>query len=378
MRNFSLHRLWAMIVKEFIQMRRDRVTMIMLMGIPLIQLVLFGYAINVNPKHLPTMIVSADQSNFTRTFVAALQNTTYFDIINPNATEAEANQAMAEGKLSFVINIPPGFTQKMLQGQHPDILVTADATDPGAVGSPLNALQTLSAQVFTPLLSQDGLAFLKASTPPFNLVVHSEYNPESITQYNIVPGLMGVILTMTMTMITALGITKERERGTMENLLATPVRPLEVMIGKITPYIIVGYVQQIFILLAAVFLFQVPCQGNIVLLLVATLPFIAANLAMGLTLSTVARSQLQAVQMTFFFFLPSMLLSGFMFPFYGMPEWAQTIGQVLPLTHFLRVVRGIMLKGNGISEVWSNTWPILVYLGFISMVCLKRYRQTLD
>ena len=378
MLKFSWHRVWALIVKEFMQMRRDSVTIGMLVGIPLIQLLLFGLAINLNPKNLPTMVVSADYSEFTRTFVTAVQNTAYFEVVNNNATEAQAEEALATGKVIFVINIPANFTRDLLQGAQPSILVTSDATDPGSTGNALLAMQVLSTQVFTNLLQHNGLNFLNNSAAPFNLLVHTKYNPEAITKYSIIPGLMGVILTMTMIMITGLTITKERERGTMENLLAMPIRPIEVMIGKILPYIIVGYGQQFLILLTALYLFDVPCQGSISLLMLTTLPFVAVNLAIGLTFSTVAKNQLQAMQMTFFFFLPSILLSGFMFPFYGMPQWAQWLGEVFPLTHFLRIVRGIMLKGNGFPEIWCNLWPILLCLLIVGVLCVKRYRQTLD
>ncbi len=374
---FSCSRLWAMIIKEFIQMKRDPVTLRMLIMIPIIQLVLFGFAINVNPRHLPTVVVAGDQSEYTREFITGLQNTKYFTISNANASEAEANQLLTEGRALFIVNIPPNFTRDLLKGKNPEILVTADATDPSATGNAIAALQVLANQVFNLTLSR-GMPNLIPSNPPFTLIIHSKYNPSSITTFNIIPGLMGVILTMTLVMITGLAITREREFGTMESLLSTPVRPLEVMIGKILPYIMVGYVQQAIILLAAVYLFGVPCSGSVLLLVLATLPFIFANLLVGLTFSAVAQNQLQAMQMTFFFFLPSLLLSGFMFPFFGMPKWAQYIGQALPLTHFLRVVRGIMLKGSGFEMIWPDIWPILIFIVLVGVIALKRYRQTLD
>ncbi len=370
-------RLWAMMVKEFIHIRRDRVTIGMLITIPLIQLVLFGYAINVNPHQLPTAVVSADHSNFTRRFLTALQNTDYFHITVPNATEQQANQLLKTAKVQFVINIPPGFTRKLIHGERPDILVTADATDPVSTSAALRALQVLPDTVFDNEISR-GLGYLKSTPAPFQVIVHAKYNPESITQYNIVPGLMGVILTMTLIMITALSITKERETGTFESLLSMPFRPLEVMVGKVIPYVMVGYVQQIIILLAAYYLFAVPVAGSVWLLLVVTLPFILANLFVGLTFSTLANNQLQAIQLTFFFFLPSILLSGFMFPFYGMPTWAQWLGECLPLTHFVRIVRGIMLKSNGFAAIWSDIWPLLIFIIAAGGICLLRFRQTLD
>lgn len=377
MRGVSLRRFIAIANKEFIQMRRDKVTIAMLVTIPLIQLILFGYAINVNPRHLPTAIVSADHSVFTRQFVAALQNTKYFDVVDANASDQQATELLKRNDVQFVVNIPQHFTQDLIAGKHPQLLVTADATDSSATGNAISALSDLSQQVFA-LQYQRGLSYLAPSQPAFQLVLHRKYNPDSITQYNIVPGLMGVILTMTLVMITALAVTKESEWGTMESLLATPVTPLEVMLGKITPYILVGYVQQILIWVFAQVLFAVPSEGSLLLLLIATLPFIAANLAMGLTFSTVAENQLQAVQMSFFFFLPSILLSGFMFPFNGMPTWARWLGEVLPLTHFNRIVRGVMLKGSAWTDVWPDIWPILLFILVAGVICVKRYRQTLD
>lgn len=374
---FSWQRCFAVLAKEFTQMRRDQVTIGMLLLIPIIQLILFGYAINVNPRHLPTVVVSADHSPYTREFTTALQNTKYFDIVNGNATEAQASDMMSRGKAQFIFNIPPNFTRDLLKGKRPSIAVTADTTDSSSTGSALSALQVLSDQVFNYQLSH-GMPQLIPKKQPFQLIVHAKYNPDNITAYNIVPGLMGVILTMTLVMITALAITKEREFGTMESLLATPVKPLEVMIGKILPYVIVGYVQEMIILLAAMYMFHVPNVGSVWVLIIATLPFIVANLMMGLTFSTLADNQLQAVQLTFFFFLPSILLSGFMFPFYGMPIWAQWLGECLPMTHFVRIVRGIMLKGNGWYEIWPDIWPLLLFILVAGLVALKRYRQTLD
>lgn len=385
---FSPSRLLAMMSKEFAQMRRDPVTLGMLIMIPLIQLVLFGFAINTNPRHLPTVLVSADQSEYTREFIRAVENTHYFSMINPEnnlnknnlnnlMTESRANQLLTQGKALFIIHIPPNFTRDLLKDKTPELLVTADATDPSATGNAISALQQLSNTVFTLPLSR-GMGNLNQTALPFNLIIHAKYNPSNITSYNIIPGLMGVILTMTLVMITGLAITREREFGTMESLLATPVKPLEVMIGKILPYIIVGYVQQGIILLAAQVIFKVPNAGSIGLLILCTLPFIFANLMVGLTFSTIAKNQLQTMQMTFFFFLPSILLSGFMFPFYGMPVWAQCIGELLPLTHFLRVVRGIMLKGSGFIDIWPNIWPLFLFILVVGLIALKRYKKTLD
>ncbi len=376
-RRFSVERFWAMVVKEFIQMRRDRVTFGMMIGIPLLQLILFGYAINTDPKHLPTGVLLADHGPQGRTLLYAIQNSSYFDLVRQLKTESEGRDALARGEVQFVINIPENFSRDLLRGDRPAILIEADATDPGTTGIALGSLDTL----FNTALQNDlkgPLAFLAPTDSPIDVRVHALYNPEAITQFNIVPGLLGLVLQMTMVMITALAITRERERGTMENLLSMPTRPFEVMIGKIIPYILVGYIQVGLILVTARFLFNVPMLGNLGLLLAAALVFIAANLAMGITFSTVAENQLQGVQMSFFFFLPNILLSGFAFPFRGMPDWAQWIGEILPLTHFLRITRGILLKGNGLEDVAHEIWQIALFTVVVLVIAVKRYRQTLD
>jgi ABC-2 type transport system permease protein len=377
MNRFSFHRLWAIVLKEFIQMKRDRVTFGMMVGIPLMQLMLFGFAINTDPKHLPTVVRAADQGPFARTFVAALKQSGYFTLVKETATEAETQQLLQLGEVQFVINIPPDFSRKLLRGEQPTVLIEADATDPAATGPAVAAVRSLANSVLNRDLTGP-LAGLRAREGPVDFQIHAHYNPENITQYNVVPGLMGVVLTMTMVIITALAITRERERGTMENLLATPVRPFEVMLGKILPYIAVGYVQITLILIAAHFIFHVPMIGSLTLLYGVALLFIAANLAVGITFSTLAQNQLQAVQMAFFFFLPSILLSGFMFPFRGMPVWAQWIGTCLPNTHFIRIVRGILLKGNGFGEIVPQMWPLLLFFTVAMAIGGKRYRQTLD
>jgi ABC-2 type transport system permease protein len=374
---FSVPRLWAIVVKEFIQMRRDRVTFGMMIGVPLIQLVLFGYAINADPKRLPTAVLMADYGPQGRTVLHAIRNSGYFEFTHELTSEQEGRDVLARGDVQFVVNIPQGFTRELLRGERPAILIEADATDPAATSNAIGSLRT----VLTKALEHDlkgPLAFLAGREDPIELRVHAQYNPEAITQYNIVPGLMGVVITMTMVMITGLAITRERERGTMENLLSMPTRPFEVMVGKIIPYILVGYVQLGLILVAARVLFDVPMHGNLGLLLLVAFLFITANLAMGITFSTLAENQLQAVQLSFFFFLPSLLLSGFMFPFRGMPQWAQAVGELLPLTHFLRIVRGILLKGNGLYEITLQLWQIALFAVVALTVGIKRYRQTLD
>jgi ABC-2 type transport system permease protein len=373
----SWTRLLAVMLKEFIQLRRDRLTFAMMIGVPLMQLALFGYAINSDPKRLPTVVVAQENTVYTRSIVRALENSGYFRIVASTADAAVADAALAGGSAQFALTVPAGFARELERGNTPQLLVEADATDPAATGNAIAALQSLASTA----LQHDLTGLLAARQPaaaPFELVIQRRYNPEGITQYNIVPGLMGVILTMTMIMMTALGVTREVERGTMENLLATPVRPIEVMVGKIAPYIAIGYVQVSVILLAARFAFAVPFVGQLAVLLLGTLAFIAANLTVGITISSVARNQTQAMQMTFFFFLPSLLLSGFMFPFRGMPVWAQWLGEVLPLTHFLRIVRGVMLKGNLLADTWPHLWPLLVFTAVVLAIGLQRFRRTLD
>jgi ABC-2 type transport system permease protein len=346
-------------------------------GIPVLQLVLFGYAINTDPKGLPTALVAADTGPMASSIVATLQNTGYFKIVHEGTSESEGERLLERGDVQFLVVIPPQFSRRVVRGEKPQLLVAVDATDPSASGNALAALNGMTAQALSRELTGP-LRALNETAPPFDLVVHRRYNPEGLSRYNIVPGLIGTILTMTMVMLTSLAMTRETERGTMENLLATPVLPSEVMVGKILPYVVIGYVQLGVILGAAWLLFRIPLEGSFLLLATMIGVFMVANLGVGFTFSTLARNQLQAMQMTFFFFLPSMLLSGFMFPFRGMPEWAQWIGEVLPLTHFLRIVRGIMLKGNTAGQLWPELWPMLAFMAVAVFVALKRYRQTLD
>lgn len=377
MTGFSLARFSAVLVKEFIQMTRDRLTFAMMVGIPVMQLVLFGYAINADPRNLPTAVVVSDTGTYARTIVRALENTTYFRVVAWPDSPAAAQALIARGDVQFVIEFPSDFSRRLLRGEHPAVLVEADATDPVATGNALASLAQLSRSA----LGHDligPLATLQSRDPAFEFRVHRRYNPEGATELNIVPGLMGTILTMTLAMMAAAAVTREFERGTMENLLATPVRPLEVMLGKILPFVIIGFVQVAVILVTAVLLFDVPIVGSLALLMVCVSLFIAANLAVGFTFSTLARNQMQAMQMAMFFFLPSMLLSGFLFPFRGMPEWAQALGELLPLTHFLRMVRGIMLKGSQWPDIWPQIWPLALFLVVVATIALRRYRQTLD
>lgn len=374
---FSTVRLKAMVVKEFIQILRDRSTFGMIFMMPVIQLLLYGYAINTNPKMLPTALVSGDQSAYVRTITTALENTGYFKITAQPATETEAEKMMAEGKVQFILEYPENFSRSLLRGEKPNMLVIVDATDPVAIGNAVASLGTINRTALSRDLS-DAPDGLQSTSPPFGMTVHARYNPEGLTSYNIIPGLIALLLNMTLISMTAVAVTRERERGTLENLLAMPTRPIEVMIGKISPFIIIAYLQTFVILVAAHILFGMPIEGSPLLLAGALSVYIAANLAIGFTISTFATNQLQAMQMTFFYFMPSMLLSGFLFPFRGMPLWAQTLGECFPITHALRIIRGIVLKGIGPSDVWVDIWPMLVFLVFISFAALKRYRETLD
>ncbi len=377
MNKFSFKRFAAMVTKEFVQMRRDKLTFAMLIGIPIIQLILFGYAINSDPRHLPTAVLSADNSPYSRSIVAGMQTSTFFDITHYPKTREEAVGLIRKGAVQFAITIPENFSRSLLRGDKPVILLEADATDPTATGKAASSFPEIIRRALKKDLKGPN-AQLNQGDSPVDIRIHNNYNPEAQTQYNIVPGLMGVILTLTLVMITSLAITRESERGTMEHLLSTPIRPLEVMLGKIIPYILVGYIQMLLIITAARFLFNIPIQGSVLLVLATSIVFIGANLSVGVTISTVARNQLQAVQMSIFFFLPSLLLSGFMFPFRGMPLWAQTIGSILPLTHYLRLIRGILLKGNDFTDSMNHGWPILVFWLVVVIVGLKRYRRTLD
>jgi ABC-2 type transport system permease protein len=373
----SATRILAILIKEFRQMKRDRLTFAMMVAVPIMQLVLFGYAINTDPRHLPLAVVAADDSALARSFVAGLQNSRFFELVATPGSEREGDRLLARGEVQFLLVIPAGFGRRVERGERPALLLAADATDPSAAGNALAALDPIARQAQVRELTGT-LAPLRPKVPAFEVRVQRRYNPDGLVRYNIVPGLIGVILTMTMVMMTSLAVTREIERGTMENLLATPARPSEVMIGKIVPYIVVGYLQVSLVLACALLLFDVPMLGSLVLLSGAVILFIAANLAVGFTFSTLARNQLQAVQLTFFFFLPSILLSGFMFPFRGMPRWAQLLGEALPLTHFLRIVRGILLKGNDLSEIAPNLWPIALFMVAAGALALSRYRETLD
>lgn len=375
--DLSWARVFAVFLKELVQMRRDRPTFAIMIMMPVMQLVLFGFAINNDPRHMPAVVEMREDGPMTRAFLASLTQSTYIDIIAVTHRAEDGEAMIRSGEATFLISIPAGFERRLVRGERPQILIAADASDPVAAGGALGAIQQIAAQAFTPEL-QGPLAYLAPTPAPYEVVIHRRYNPEGVTAFNIVPALLGVILTMTMVMITSIALTRETERGTMENLLATPVRPLEVMIGKTTPYVFVGAIQVAIVLIVATLLFRIPFTGSFLAFLIAVTLFILANLMLGYLISTVARTQMQAMQMTFFIFLPSILLSGFMFPFRAMPFWAQAIGEALPITHFLRIVREIVLKGAGFGDVVNDLWPLTLILLTLGTLALLRFRRTLD
>ena len=366
-------RVGAMILKEFLQLRRDRITLATMVTVPLMQLVLFGYAINTQPRDLPTAVLMQEQNDVSRSILAALSNTRYFKVTAVAQNEAEFDKLLASGRVLFGVEVPANFERDVRRGDKPSLLVAADATDPVASGAALGAL----GELVQTALRYDRL-IPESATPPFEIRTHARYNPAASTQLNIVPGLLGTILTLTMLIFTALSVTRETERGTMESLLSMPITPLEIMLGKIAPYVLIGCLQATLIVTAGALLFRVPIVGNLGLLAVLTTLFIAANLSIGYTFSTVAQNQLQAVQMSMMFFLPNMLMSGFLFPFAGMPIWAQWVGEFMPLTHYVRIVRAIMLKGATLADLQIEA-AALVGLTLLAMfIAVTRFRRTLD
>ena len=373
----SAGRLSALLVKETIQMRRDRLTFAMMLGIPLIQLMLFGFAINLDPKNLPAALVAPTQDRFTRAMVSALELTGYYRFVTTEATAAEAEAMIQRGDVSFVVTVPSDFGSRVERGDAPTILIEADATDPAVASGAISTLGTVAAEALSRETGDEAMAERQSSSA-LSVVVHRRYNPEGITQYNIVPGLLGVILQLTMVMMTAMALTRETERGTMENLLSMPATPLEIMLGKVLPYLAVGAVQVVVVLVAARAIFGVPFVGALPLLLGGILLFVLALVILGYLISTAARTQMQAMQLTFFFFLPSLMLSGFMFPFRGMPGWAQVLGEIFPLTHFLRLIRGVMLKGADAATVAGPLAALALFVVLLAGAALLRFRRTLD
>ena len=376
-RFFSLGRLLALLKKEVIQMRRDRITFAMMLGIPLIQLMLFGFAINSDPKGLPAALVAPTEDRFTRAIVSALELTGYYRFDHPHASAAEAEALITRGEVSFVVTIPSDFGRRVMRGDKPQILIEADATDPSVASGAISTLGTVAAEALLRETGAEAQA-VEAAAAKMQVVVHRRYNPEGITQYNIVPGLLGVILQMTMVMMTAMALTREVERGTMENLLSMPATPVEIMLGKVLPYLGVGAVQVAVVLIASKLIFSVPFMGAMWLLLLGVFIFVSSLVILGYLISTASRTQMQAMQLTFFFFLPSLLLSGFMFPYRGMPGWAQALGEIFPLTHFLRLIRAVMLKGADYAGVAQPMAALALFVILYAVLALLRFRRTLD
>jgi ABC-2 type transport system permease protein len=376
-RFFSFRRLRALLTKETIQMRRDRLTFAMMLGIPLLQLMLFGFAINTDPKELPAALVAPTQDRFTRAMVTALELTGYYRFVSPVTTAVEAEELIARGDVAFVVTVPSDFGRRIERNDRATLLIEADATDPSVASGAISTLGTVASDALRREAGLDAGLDSRAFAGP-TIIVHRRYNPEGITQYNIVPGLLGVILQLTMVMMTAMALTREIERGTMENLLSMPANPLEIMLGKVVPYVAVGGVQVAVVLVAARLVFGIPFVGSLSLILAGVLVFVLSLVILGYLISTVARTQMQAMQLTFFFFLPSLLLSGFMFPYRGMPVWAQYLGELLPLTHFLRLIRSVMLKGAGMQTVSGSFIALAGFVLALSLFSLLRFRKTLD
>ncbi|MBT5185353.1 MAG: ABC transporter permease [Kordiimonadaceae bacterium] len=373
----SFARIQAVLLKEFVQMRRDRMTFAMMVGVPIMQLIMFGFAINSDPRHLPTALIDRDHSTFSRSIIAAVENSTFMDIAYRPTTEDEAESLIREGKVNFIFIIPENFGRDLVRGENPQVLMVADATDPSATSGAANSMKEIVRSGLQRDLS-GALSAMADRPPAVDVVLHKRYNPAGITQYNIIPGLLAIIIAMTMTMITAVAITREKERGTMENLLAMPIKPIEMMTGKIAPYVIIGYVQTVIVLLASEFVFNIPIVGSLLLLFGAVSIYIIVNLMIGFLFSSLAETQMQALQMTFFLLLPQILLSGFMFPFLGMPRWAQYVGEALPATHFMRLMRGIMLKGADGVDLLSSFWPLGVIMLIVGTLAMIKYNETLD
>ncbi len=375
--DLSWARIAAVFLKELVQMRRDKMTFGIMLAMPIVQLILFGYAINTDPRHMPAVIEMREDGPLTRAFLASLHASSYVDIVAIVTNGEDGDKLLRSGEANFLISIPEGFERRLVRGERPQILLAADASDPVAAGGAIAAIQQVAQSAFAPSF-EGPLAGLARAPPPYEIVVHRRYNPAGVSAFNIVPALLGIILTMTMVMITSIALTRESERGTMENLLATPIRPIEVMIGKTTPYVLVGALQVGIVLLMAHFLFRIPFTGSPLAFTIGVALFIFANLMLGYVISTIARTQMQAMQTAFFVFLPSILMSGFMFPFKAMPMWAQWIGEALPITHFLRIVREVVLKDAGMGDITNDLGPLAIITLVLASIALLRFRSTLD
>ncbi len=364
----SLSRLFAIISKEVRQLRRDRLTFGMIVGLPIIQILLFGYAINTDVRNLRTAIANNADTHLSRQFVAELSQSQVVDVIANVSTVDDLEEMLRRGEISIGVYMPPDFDRRTLDSTRRAVHLLVDGSDPTILGV-ANQLRQMP-------LGFDAVAGGAGSVS--NIEVRAFYNPERRTPVNIVPGLMGIILTMTMMLFTAVAIVRERERGNLELLINTPVSSAELMIGKVIPYIVIGLIQLALILAVGRILFDVPVRGSILDLYMAAALFIAANLGLGLFISTAVKTQFQAMQMTVFILMPSILLSGFMFPFDGMPRVAQWIGEILPTTHFIRLTRGIMLREAGIGELLPEVIHLAVFTGVAMTAAAARFTKRLD
>lgn len=375
---FSFKRVFAIVNKEMVKIKSDSSTLAIILTIPVLQIILFGYGVEFFPKHIPTAVVNYDESPYSRRFIQAIQTTTYFNLNHANATEEQAKQLFKEGKVNYIITIPPRFTKDLVRGNSPHILLEADASATGTMGGAVQAVQELQSNLFDRDL-KGVLNYLETKPTPFIADIHPVYNPDLLSPNSMVPSLIGVILMLSLSTISCMTIIEEREAGNIEVLLNSHIRPLEIMIGKFIAYLFIGYIQMISVILISVYcLFNVPMRGSLLVYLVVSFPFIMGNLMMGIAASTIAQSPLQAQQLTGFFFLPSLLLSGFLFPFYGMPYWAQVIGNTLPLTHYIRISSGIMLKDYGWSNILPDLWPIIIFTIIVTAMAILTFKRTLD
>jgi ABC-2 type transport system permease protein len=379
MSTLSFARIYGLIRKEFILISRDRGTIAMLVIMPIMLLILFGFAIDMDPKHLPTAIINYDESPLTRSFISNLESSRYFKIVDTKTDPHTTSLNLSSGKLGFAIIIPANFTRHFIRGENPELLVKIDGSDPGSSATALGNVQPILTNALNQF-TQQGLSSpnTNAIKRTAHLVIHRLYNEENKSAFNIVPGLIGVLLTLTMVMLTSTAITSEFDSGSMEMLLSTPLLPTEIILGKVLPYIVLGYLQLTSVLIFGKLLIHIPIQGSLLLLYVAAAPFIIANLMVGMIFSTLAKTPMQAMQLSVFYQLPSMFLSGYIFSFYGMPKWAQLIGSCLPMTYFMRIARGIMLKGNELQQIVPNIIPIILIALVLIILTKIIFRKTLD
>jgi len=366
-------RLWPMLRKEFIQMRRDRLTLGMMVGIPAVQLALFGFAIRTEVRHLPTVVLDESRSAESRSLIAVMRNTGNFDIVGSVTSRAELTDLLASGKAHAAVVIPPEFQRDIKRGRTAQAQIIVDAADPMASSAAIAGASLAGA-----VRGAEIAAGRSGRAPPLEVRVRPWYNPAMRTEAYIVPGIIGVLLSLTLLLITSMAIVRERERGTLEQLIVTPLSKTSLMLGKILPFVLVGYVQMTVILVLGKILFDIPIRGSLLLLYIVTFGFIVANLGIGLLISTLVRTQAQAMQLGFFMMLPNILLSGFMFPRVAMPEPAQWLGALLPLTYYLEILRGILLKGIGLEYLWRDALVLVGFAAVLVTLSVRRFSKTVD